>query len=42
MLEKYKKEIANPWPKTTTLVDPGHRSPANRRLSELPCSLLTC
>src|ERR1019366_2497503 len=22
----------NPWPKTTTLVEPGHRSPANRRL----------
>jgi len=34
--------IANPWPKTTTLVEPGHRSPANRRLSKLPSPLLTC
>jgi hypothetical protein len=33
--------IANPWPKTTSLVEPGHRSPANRRLSKLPCPLLT-
>jgi hypothetical protein len=28
---------ANPWPKTTTLVEPGHRSPMNSRLSKLLC-----
>lgn len=29
-------------PKTTILVEPGHRSPTNRRFSKLPCPLLTC
>jgi len=28
---------AGPWPKTTTLVEPGHRSPLNSRLSKLSC-----
>jgi hypothetical protein len=34
--------IANPWPKTTTLVELGHRSPADHCLSKLPCPVLTC
>lgn len=34
--------IAKPWPITTTLVEPGHRSPANHAFSKLPCPLLTC
>jgi hypothetical protein len=29
--------ISNPWLKSTTLVKPGHRRLANRRLSELLC-----
>jgi hypothetical protein len=33
---------ANPWPKTTAVVELGHPSRANRRLSNLPCPLLTC